>query len=262
MTDPDVTASPTPVPAPTPKRARSDARLPWVLVAILSVAVLGLTGMVSVRDREIAELTSQVASAPASSVAPSDDKAEATRVMESLPRRQEDDPRALGRVDAPVVLIDWSDFRCPFCAHWSTTTFTELKPYIDSGSLRVEFRDLVLFGEESQLAAVASRAAGAQGKFWEFSDALFSAAPASGHPTITEEDVIEFARQAGVPDLARFAADLSDPALAAAVEAETTEAQSLGISGTPFFLVNTTPISGAQPLDTFIATIESYGGHT
>lgn len=257
MSEPDQLATHPPAAVPPPARTRTSSRLPWTLVAILSVAVLGLTGMVSVQEREIAELKGQSPTTPSASAVPSTD---ATALMESLPRREEGDPRALGRVDAPVVLIDWSDFRCPFCAHWSTTTFKELQPYIDSGSLRVEFRDLVLFGEESELAAVASRAAAAQGRFWEFSDALFADAPASGHATITEDDVIEFARRAGVADLAKFKADLSDPALVEAVKAESAQAQSLGISGTPFFLVNTTPISGAQPLDTFIRTIESYGG--
>ena len=187
--------------------------------------------------------------------------ADVVALMRSLPRRQADDPTALGPVDAPVVMIVWSDYRCPFCARWATTTFEELKPYVASGSLRVEARDLVLFGEESTLAAVAARAAGEQGKFWEFHDAIFAAAPADGgHPTITTDDVVAFAKQAGVPDLARFRKDLTSKTLAAAVAADTDEARKLGISGTPFFLIDTTAINGAQPTDAFVQAIEAAGG--
>lgn len=238
-----------------------NVRLPWALVVILSVAVLALTGLVSVRERELADLRSQGSAATATPTASATTDEQAAEVMRSLPRRQANDPRAMGAVDAPVVLVAWSDFRCPFCAHWARTTLPELAAYVESGSLRIEFRDLVLFGDQSRLAAIAARAAGQQGRYFEFSDALFAAAPASGHPTITKDDVIAFARQAGVGDLDRFTAALADTSIGAAVDEESTHAQSLGISGTPFFVVNTTPISGAQPLETFTATIESFGGH-
>ena len=245
-----------------PARRAANVRLPWALVAILSVAVLGLTGLVSVREREVADLQARLATTVATATAePSTPGADASQVMKSLPRRESGDARALGRVDAPVVMINWSDFRCPFCALWARTTFAELKPYVDSGSLRIEFRDLVLFGEQSRLAAIASRAAAAQGRFWQFSDALFAAAPTSGHPTITAPDVVRFARQAGVKDIDRFREALDDPVLAQAVDEESAHAQTLGISGTPFFVVNTTPISGAQSLEAFTSVIEGYGGH-
>lgn len=260
----------------TPQRPHHPARLPWVLVVILSVAVVGLTALVTLRERQIGELTGQLAAAtaapatptaaPAPSAsaqptpAPSTADPELEEFLLSLQRREPDDPRALGAVDAPVVLIEWSDFRCPYCARFATTTFTDLLPYVESGSLRVEFRDMAMFGDESELAAVASRAAGEQGKFWEFSHALFAAAPASGHPEIGQADVIGFAKAAGVPDLEAFTAALDDEDLLQAVREDTQHAQGIGITGTPFFVVNTTPISGAQPLEVFTATIEGYGG--
>ena len=252
--------------APPPPRT---PRLAWGLVAVLALAVLVLAGLVAVRDKEVADLRAQ---RPAGTVAPStpgtptpvsaapSSNAQAEQLMRSLPRRQEGDPRALGRVDAPVVLIAWSDFRCPFCAHWATTTFLELQPYLDSGSLRIEFRDLVLFGEQSRATAVASRAAGQQGKFWEYSQAVFVAAPTSGHATITRDGLLRFATQAGVPDLKAFTTALDDEQLATAVDEETSHAQSIGLSGTPFFVINTTAISGSQPLEVFTKAIEGYGG--
>ena len=257
--------------APPPRGRKHPERLPWTLVVILGVAVVALLALVAIREREIGELTGRLDAAQAPSAtatppvaSPSSPQATANpeldALMLSLQRRDPKDARALGAVDAPVVLIDWSDFRCPYCAHWANTTFTELLPYVTSGSLRIEFRDLALFGEQSELTAVASRAAGQQGKFWEFSHAVFAAAPPSGHPDITREDLISFAKEAKVPDLAAFTKALDDEKLLADVRQESQEAQSLGISGTPFFIVNTTVISGAQPLETFVSTIEGYGG--
>lgn len=257
-----------PVPPLDPQPARTP-RLAWGLVAVLALAVLVLAGLVAVRDKELADLRAQLPAGPAApstpgatttaTAAPSSN-AQAEELMRSLPRRQEGDPRALGRVDAPVVLIAWSDFRCPFCAHWATTTLVELQPYLASGSLRIEFRDLVLFGEQSRAVAVASRAAGQQGKFWEYSQAVFAAAPTSGHATITRDDLLRFATQSGVPDLTAFTTALDDKQLGAAVDEETSHAQSIGLSGTPFFVVNTTAISGSQPVDVFTRAIEGYGG--
>lgn len=249
---------------------RSRTTLPWALVAVLAAAVLVLSTLLVVREGELARLravptvaatVAAPSTQPSATAAPESPSAEVIALMKSLPRRQAGDPTALGKVDAPVVMIVWSDYRCPFCAKWAQTTFKELRPYVDSGSLRIESRDLVLFGDESQLAAVAARAAGNQGKFWEFHDTLFAAAPASGHPTITKADVLAFAKTAGVPDLAKFTKDLSSKALDQAVTDDTNQARQLGISGTPFFLINTTPINGAQPTEAFVQAIEASGGH-
>lgn len=176
---------------------------------------------------------------------------EMQKFLLALPRRQAGDPLALGRVDAPVVLTNWSDYRCPFCAKWHQETLAQLQPAVDAGTLRIEFRDLVLFGQESEDAAVAARAAGVQGRFWQFQEAVFAAAPMSGHPEISRADLVAFARQAGVGDLAAFEAALDDEALRAAVQQDTAEARGFGISGTPFFVVGAQAINGAQPIQVF-----------
>lgn len=198
--------------------------------------------------------------APANQPAPSPEatvSAELRQYLLDLPRRQEGDPLALGKVDAPVVLTNWSDHRCPFCARWHETTFPALQKYVDEGTLRIEFRDLVIFGEQSTNTAVAARAAGQQGRFWEFQDAVFSAAPASGHPEIDRAALLAFARTAGVADLAAFETALDDPALAAAAQSDTQQAQQMGITGTPFFVVGGQAINGAQPVEVFTAAIEA-----
>ncbi|MGO4958148.1 DsbA family protein [Luteococcus sp. Sow4_B9] len=246
----------------------SATRLPWVLVAMLTALSIALGALLMAQKSELDRLRSTATAAtPAAPTAPAatpqtqpSQNPAAIAAMKKLPRRDPKDITAQGSVDAPVVMIEWSDYRCPFCSVWSRQTLPQLQPYIDSGSLRIEHRDLVLFGEESMNAALAGRAAGEQGKFWEFSKALHAVAPTSGHPTIKEADLQRFAQQAGVKDMAKFAKDSASPATRAAVEKDIQEARSLGLSGTPFFVINTTPLSGAQPVEVFTQVIEQNGG--
>lgn len=174
----------------------------------------------------------------------------------ALQRRDADDPMAKGDVDAPVVLIEYADYRCPFCAVWGRDVQPELQDLVDDGTLRIEFRDRVLFGEESEATALAARAAGEQGLYWEYHDAVFAAAPNSGHPDMPREKLIGFAEEIGVPDLAKFEEDMDSEELRAALQADQDEAGSLGINSTPTFLVNATPVVGAQPAEVFTQVIE------
>lgn len=174
-----------------------------------------------------------------------------------LARRIPDDVTAQGAVDAPVVIVEFADYRCPFCGVFDRDTLpTIVTDYIDKGTVRFEWRDLPVFGEQSIGAAVAARAAGEQGMFWEYHTALFAAAPERGHPELPDEKLIEFARQVGVPDIERFTKDLASPELTERVRADYVEGTNIGIASTPIFLVNETPIAGAQPLDAFLTVID------
>ncbi len=175
----------------------------------------------------------------------------------NLERRTPSDPQALGDVDADVVLIEYSDFRCPFCGVYSRKTQPEIiKKYVDSGQLRIEWRDLPLFGEGSINAAVAARAAGVQGLFWEFNETLYAAAPEKGKAELSEAELLKFAEQAGVPDMKKFAADMKSPKLLALVKADVAEATALGLNSTPTFVINNQAIPGAQPLEVFTQIID------
>ncbi len=170
----------------------------------------------------------------------------------ALERRVEGDPMAIGDVDAPVVLSEWIDFRCPFCAVYSRDTMpTILEEYVESGKVRIEMHDVAFFGEQSERAAAAARAAGEQGRYFEFVSAVYEAAPESGHPELPAEELIEFARQVGVPDLKKFEADMTSPEVQSAVLESTTTAQQLGVTGVPFFVVDGQAMSGAQPIESF-----------
>lgn len=167
-------------------------------------------------------------------------------------RRDADDPMAIGDVDAPVVLTEWVDMRCPFCAVYSRDTLpTLIEEYVDTGLVRIEFHDVVFFGENSEDAAVAARAAANQGRYLEYVTAVFDAAPERGHPDLPRDTLIGFAEQAGVADVDRFAADLDDPDLREAVQASTLAAQQLGVNSVPFFVAGNTAVAGAQPATVF-----------
>lgn len=167
-------------------------------------------------------------------------------------RRDADDPMALGDVDAPVVLVQWTDLRCPFCAAFSRDTMPVLvDEYVDQGLVRIEVHDVAFFGEQSEAAAIAARAAGDQGMFFEYTNAIYAAAPESGHADLPRAALIDFAEQVGVPDIDAFTADLDDPAIAAAMQQSTATAQSVGVTAVPFFLAGGTAVSGAQPVDVF-----------
>ena len=88
--------------------------------------------------------------------------------------RDPDDLLAEGPATAPVVLVVFSDYQCPYCAKWSDETLPELREYVDRGELRVEYRDVNIYGEDSERAARASLAAAMQGKHAEYHARLFA----------------------------------------------------------------------------------------
>ena len=177
-----------------------------------------------------------------------------------LERRQADDPLALGRTDAPVVMVAYSDFQCPFCGKFARDTEpTLVQKYVDTGILRIEWRDFPYLGADSTTAAYAGRAAAAQGKFWQFHDAAYAKEfrPNSGALSASNLDAI--ATALGL-DLTRFHADMASGTVHTAVEDDFVGGQQIGVSGTPAFIVNGTPVIGAQPLATFEQTIDAAAG--
>jgi protein-disulfide isomerase len=196
---------------------------------------------------------SQTAAGSASS-APS---ADATPLANKVARNLADDPMAWGDPDAPLLIVEWTDFRCPFCASFANATLPVLyEDYVKSGKVRFEVHDVAFFGDHSVDAAVAARAAGAQGKYREFMTALYAAAPPSGHPDMPKDKLVGFAKDAGVADIATFTTALGDSKLRTAVTDSTALAQKMGVSGVPFFVIGNQTMDGAQPLAAFQQVIE------
>ncbi|MGA5193945.1 DsbA family protein [Streptomyces exfoliatus] len=176
--------------------------------------------------------------------------------LEAYARRDASDKLALGRADAPVVLIEYADFKCGYCGKFARDTEPLLiEKYVENGTLRIEWRNFPIFGEESEAVARASWAAGQQGRFWEFHKAAY--AEGAKEKGFGKDRLAALAKEAGVPDAARFAKDTDGAAARAAVRADQEQGYSLGATSTPSFLVNGRPIAGAQPLETFTEAIEA-----
>lgn len=185
-----------------------------------------------------------------------EDSDEDERWLLDLPRREEGDPMAKGDVDAPVVLTEWADYRCPFCNVWARDTLPELQRFVDEGTLRIEFRDFAIFGDDSVTAAAAASAAAEQDLFWEFQHALYEELPAEGHPPVDEELVEKIADEIGIPDMELFMDAYRSDESKQKVEAASADAQQMGISSTPTFVIGSEVIAGAQPLEVFESVIE------
>ena len=182
-----------------------------------------------------------------------DDQAAALAALE---RREEGDPLAVGDVDAPVVMIEWADFQCPFCGSFARDTKPVLtERFVDDGVLRIEWRDFPVLGEESLSAALAGRAAAEQDAFWELHDEIFAEDRPRDAGELDADAMLAMAEDLGL-DVDRFADDMEDPALREAVQQDHAIAQELGVTGTPAFLVNGRSLIGGQPAEVFVELVE------
>ena len=129
------------------------------------------------------------------------------------------------------------------------------KEYIESGTLRLEWRDFPYIGQESVNAAKAARAAQEQGKFWEYHDILYQNQKGENTGTFSDEKLLGFAREVGL-DVERFEAALKSGKYEAVVQKAFREAQNTGIQGTPSFNINGQVLVGFQPLEIFERVIE------
>ncbi len=232
------------------KAASKSSAKPLLISAGVALAAVTL-GLVSWQATAPADQDrGSTGSAPAA--APRSDTSAALR---ALARREAGDKLAVGRADAPVVLIEYSDFKCGYCGKFARDTEPELvRKYVENGTLRIEWRNFPIFGAESEAAARAAWAAGQQDRFAAFHSAAY--ADGSKEKGFAEPRLLELAREAGVPDLERFKADSAGAEAAAAVKKDQEEGYRIGVTSTPSFLVNGKPIAGAQPLGAFTAAIE------
>ena len=162
----------------------------------------------------------------------------------------------LGRPSAPVTIVEFGDYQCTSCGAFARDTEPALvRKYVDTGVVRLVWRDFPWVDAQSVAAAVAARAAGMQGRFWAYHDYLFAHQSPDEHSgLVTGAYLRSVARRLGL-NVARFNRDVAGSALAAAVRADKQFGLALGVPGTPAFLINGRPFFGAQPLPAFEAAI-------
>jgi protein-disulfide isomerase len=158
---------------------------------------------------------------------------------------------ALGPETAPVTIVEFSDFQCPFCARAGPVVKQVLARYPEQVRLVYRHFPLDNIHPRARPAAEASACADEQGKFWAFHDAIFA------NPKALEDADLETrAREVGL-DPAAFNACLKDGRAQAIVERDVNDARSAGITGTPSFFVNGRMLGGAQPLEKFVELIDA-----
>jgi protein-disulfide isomerase len=160
------------------------------------------------------------------------------------------DGPTLGAGNAPVTIVEFEDFQCPFCKRAQDTMEHVLAHYKDR--VRMVHRDLPLqtLHPASWKAHEAGRCAEAQGKFWEYRALLYKNAPAA-----SPQQLNNYASQAGL-NASDFTECLNSGKFSAVVQKDEDEANRLGIQGTPVFFINGRLLSGAQPESEFVRIIE------
>lgn len=167
----------------------------------------------------------------------------------------DDDPLADGPVDAPVTLVVFSDYQCPYCATWSQDTLPKMLDYVDSGDLRIEWREVNVFGSASEQAAKAAYAAALQDKHWEFHNKLFAGGKPRSPDGLSPEALTSVAAELGL-DMDQFEEDMNSPETAEAVDKNAKMGTDLGAFSTPTFILGDQPFVGAQPTSVFVDAIE------
>lgn len=164
----------------------------------------------------------------------------------------------LGKDDAPLKLVSYEDFQCPFClAYTAEDEPTIVEEYVKAGKVQIEYRHLPILGQESVRAAVAAECAAEQNKFWQFHGKIFLVQAQAGQVDnekiddgrLSDKELKKFAGEVGL-DQAQFDSCLDGDKYLADVNADDAQAKQFGISGTPNFLLNGVPMgSDVGPVD-------------
>ncbi|GJM40447.1 MAG: hypothetical protein DHS20C20_07290 [Ardenticatenaceae bacterium] len=171
------------------------------------------------------------------------------------------DEPAKGSPEAPITIVEYSDYQCPFCLRHFQETMPQLQSYIDAGQVRYLFKDFPIHNihPQAQKAHESARCAREQGgdeSYWQMHDLLFANqeqwANNSNHVDIFKSYAAEMALAQ-----AEFDECLDSGRYAQAVNAEVDEGVQLGVRGTPSFFINGQPLVGAQPFSVFQQAIET-----
>ncbi len=165
----------------------------------------------------------------------------------------------LGDPKAPVTIVEYSDFQCPFCGKFFTETESKIKDeYVKTGKVRFVYRAIAFLGPESLEAAKAAECAKDQSKFWVFHDALFAAEVKDGQEyngNLNRDLFMKIAQEVKL-NTTDFASCYDSGKYTDVVKAETEKAYTVGVAGTPTFFVNENGVRGAQPFESFKSIID------
>lgn len=253
----------------TIKKSTYNNMLKGVIAAIAIATFLGgyLLGTIDNSDsgissEELKDILSEFKAAPVPQPAqgPSQPAVPAI-IMVSL----DDDP-VKGNPNAPVTVIEFSDFQCPFCSRFYKETLSQLESeYIDTGKVKFVYRDLPLdnIHPNARPAHIAAECADEQGKFWDYHDILFDKQAEWNRlsPADLQTTLKQYASDLGLQS-SSFENCLKSEKIAEEVNKDSLDAARIGATGTPAFFIGNEKdgfikLSGAQPYPNFQAAINS-----
>ena len=190
-----------------------------------------------------------------------------TKVAAEVVKPVSENVKPLGNEDADITVIEFADYRCPFCHKFHEETFDKVVTnFLNTGKAKYLFKDLVVNdrGEYkgSMQAAVASHCAGEQGKYWEFSKEIFKNFKPEPQHWINLDSLITFANNTQIQDIGKFKSCVESNKYQHQIQESGTLAKQLGITGTPSFVILkndkiATTFPGAVPYEYFENTLNA-----
>mgnify|MGYP003985709093 FL=1 len=168
----------------------------------------------------------------------------------------------LGNSNAPITLVEFGDYQCHFCnVFFHSTEDDILKKYVDTGKVKMIFKDYNIIGPDSVNASHGAHCAKDQGLFWEYHDILYSNWTGENNGWASSENLVVFAQEIGL-DMDVWSECVIDGIHSQTIVNSNEDARTLELTGTPAFFVigpdgETTRLFGAQPFETFEKVFES-----
>ena len=168
----------------------------------------------------------------------------------------------LGDPNAPITLVEFGDYQCFFCnKYFHDTEQKLLENYVDTGKVKIIFKDFTIIGPDSKTAAHAAHCADDQGLFWEYHDMLYNNWTGENNGWASSENLLRMAQDVGL-DIDEFTDCMQNEIHAQIISASNADARTLGLTGTPGFFVispnnQVTKIPGAQPFEVFQRIFDS-----
>ncbi len=178
------------------------------------------------------------------------------RIDSKLVQKDAEDP-TIGLKSAKVKIVEFSDFTCPHCARFALEAFPRIyEEYVKTGKVQLTFKHF-LISHFSIQPALASRCAHEQGKFWEYHEELFKQLLKAGPPAFNKENFLNIAKELGL-DVEKFKQCYESNRYIEAVRRNHEEGRSMGVQGTPTFLINGDTIYGYPSYESIKAVIDMH----
>lgn len=173
----------------------------------------------------------------------------------------------LGKLSAPVTIVEFGDFQCPFCDRFAKETMPQInQTYIQTGKVNMLFEHFTIYGPDSITAAIASQCASDQGKFWNLYNILYNNQGSVNSGWASKDNLKKFASKIPGLDTQKFNSCLDSGKYVSLVQNDLAFATSLGLQGTPAFIIeksdgsNPELLPGAYPFPSFKAIIDKKVG--